>query len=255
MQGRDDDLIVTVLGCSGTFASPGNACTGYLVQGAGTNVLVDCGPGVLANLQHHVPLPSLDAVIVTHEHPDHCAELGVLQNAWKWAFGLEGLPVYGTAGTLTKAEAQSSRGSVEPSFAWHTVTERDVVQVGGLTARFARTDHPVETLAVRVEHPGGASFVFSADTGPAWSLDALGPGIDLALVEATFLSGRPLDGASHLTCAQAGEMARAAGARRLVITHHWPGDDLEAHRSEAEEAFGGEVEVAEVHARYRVSAP
>lgn len=260
MEARDDELVLTVLGCSGTYAAPGNACTGYLVQGAGLHVLVDCGPGVLANLQHHVPLPSLDAVLVTHEHPDHCAELGVLQNAWRWAFGLESLPVYGTAGTLAKVQAQSSSGSVEPSFAWHTVTEDDVVELTaadsgpGLTVRYSRTDHPVETLALRIDHPGGASLVFSSDTGADWSLARLGPAPDLVLCEATFLSDRPLEGASHLTCAQAGAMAREVGARQLVITHHWPGDDLDAHRAEAEAAFGAPVDVAEVHARYVVRA-
>ena len=61
-------LSLTVLGCSGTYAAPGGACSGYLVRSSTTTVLVDCGPGTLANLQQHVSLLDLDAVVVTHEH-------------------------------------------------------------------------------------------------------------------------------------------------------------------------------------------
>ncbi|HSL59395.1 MAG TPA: MBL fold metallo-hydrolase [Acidimicrobiales bacterium] len=245
-------LTVTVLGCSGTYAAPGGACTGYLVRGGGVNLLLDCGPGVLGNLQQHLPLRELDAVVVTHEHPDHCTELGVLQNAWRYALGREGLRVLGTAGTLAKIEGLSSDGTVAPTFAWSVVGDGARAELGGLTVTFSRTDHPVETLAVRIDDAEGRSLAFSADTGPAWSFDRLGPGIHLGLCEATFLAEREPEGISHLSARQAGAMSRNAGVERLVITHHWPGDDLDAHRAEAEAAFGGPVEVAELHATYVV---
>lgn len=243
-------LALTVLGCSGTYAAPGGACTGYLVQGGGVNVLLDCGPGTIGNLQQHVALGDLDAVVVTHEHPDHCGELGVLQNAWTWALERQGLPVHGPAGTLAKAEAASSAGTVAPAFDWRVTADGTDVAIGDLRWRFSRTDHPVETLAVRVDHPDGRSLAFSADTGPAWSFEQLGPGIDLAVCEATFLADREPEGISHLSARQAGAMARAAGVGRLVITHHWPGDDLDAHAREAAAAFGAPVEVAAIHERY-----
>jgi ribonuclease BN (tRNA processing enzyme) len=161
-------LRVTVLGCSGTYAAAGGHCSGYLVRGAGARVLLDCGPGVLSEVQRHLPLGELDAVVVSHEHPDHCAELGVLQNAWQWGLGRVDLPVFGTAGTLVKAEAASSRGTVVPAFDWHVMTDGSQVDLGALTLTFSRTDHPVETLAVRVDHPDGTSLAYSADTGPGW---------------------------------------------------------------------------------------
>jgi ribonuclease BN (tRNA processing enzyme) len=245
-------LSVTVLGCSGTYAAPGGACTGYLVRGGGVNVLLDCGPGVLANLQQHLALGDLDAVVVSHEHPDHCSELGVLQNAWRYALGRERLRVLGTAGARGKAEGLASHGTVEPTFAWNDLVDGSRAELGGLTLTFSRTDHPVETLAVRVDDAEGRSLAFSADTGPDWSFAHLGAGIDLALCEATFLAEREPDGISHLSARQAGAMCREAAVARLVITHHWPGDDLDAHRAEAEAAFGAPVEVAELHATYVV---
>ena len=62
-------LSITVLGCSGTYAGPGGACSGYLVRSNDTSVWLDTGPGSLANLQQHVDLTSLDAIVVSHEPP------------------------------------------------------------------------------------------------------------------------------------------------------------------------------------------
>ena len=95
---------------------------------------------------------------------------------------------------------------------------------------------------------GGRSLGYSADTGPAWSVAALGPDLDLALCEATFLSEQ--EGiAQHLSGRQAGASAREAGAGRLLLTHIWPTIDSERSRAEAKESYGGPVEVAVTNER------
>jgi ribonuclease BN (tRNA processing enzyme) len=134
--------------------------------------------------------------------------------------------------------------------AWHDVADGDVVPVGRMTFTFSRTDHGPETLAMRVD-AGGRSLGYSADTGPAWSLEALGAGLDLALCEATMAPDQ--EGTlQHLSARQAGTYARAAGAGRLVLTHLWPTLDPEQSRAEGSEAFGAPVEVASVGAGYEV---
>ena len=74
-------LTVTVLGCDGSYAGPDGACSGYLVSSGDTHVWLDCGPGTLANLQRHIDLHDLSAIVVSHSHPDHWAELPVAYNA------------------------------------------------------------------------------------------------------------------------------------------------------------------------------
>lgn len=243
-------LTVTVLGCSGTYAGPGNACSGYLVRGGGTTVWVDCGPGTLANLQRHVDLDALDGVVVSHSHPDHWLELPVLRNALKYGRGREGMPLHTTAETRGFLD-HVAHGDCEPTFDWRQIADGDRVEIGALQLTFSRTDHPVETLAMRIEGEG-ASLAYSADTGPGWSLTALGPGIDVALCEATLLAHQE-GTAPHLSGRQAGASARDAGARRLVITHIYPTSDPERHRAEAHEAFGAPVEVAAIHESFEVS--
>jgi ribonuclease BN (tRNA processing enzyme) len=241
---------VTVLGCSGSFAAPGTACTGYLLQAGGKNVLLDCGPGTLANLQRHLPLDQLDAVVITHCHPDHWVELPVMRSVWTWFLHRRDLPVYGTEETH-KMNRVVCGGDEPEAFAWHVIDATSTFSIGEQRWQFSLTDHPVETLAVRVD-VNGRSFAFSSDTGPDWSLDRLGRDLDLVVCEASYLRVREPEGVQHLSARQAGQMAKEAGVHRLVLTHQMPGADVDAHAAEATEAFGREASVAHEHAVYTV---
>ena len=243
-------LSVTVLGCSGSYAAPGSACTGYLVQDGRSNVLLDCGPGALANLQRHLDVGALDAVVITHCHPDHWVELPVLRNVWQWVLRRRGLPVFTTEETWAMAIAVSGR-SVSDILTPTIVTDGNDVHLAGQRWRFSRTDHPVETLAVRVD-ADERSFAFSADTGAGWSFEAFGSGIDLALCESTYVDATYPGSVQHLTARQAGATARAAEVDRLVLTHQLPGEDSAAHLDEARATFDRPVTVARIHDRYEV---
>ena len=232
-------LSVTVLGCSGTFAGPDEACSGYLLRSATTTVVVDLGAGTLANLQRHVDLADVDALVLTHEHPDHWLDLPILRNALRYLLGIEGLAVHGPAGVLTAA--RTLIGEVAPTFVLSRIAAGDTLTVGDITFGFSRTDHPVETLAVRAES-GGRSFLYSADTGPGWDPSGFGDGVDLFVCEATFRPDE--EGGVHLSARQAGHIARTLGAGRLVVTHVSPLLEDEPQRAAAADAYGGTVELA-----------
>lgn len=238
-------LTVTVLGCSGSYPGRGGACSGYLVDDGITRVWLDAGSGTLANLQHHVALDQVDAMVLSHEHPDHWTDLEGWNIVLKYVLDRTGFPVYAPAGLKTRTYADDM-----PNVAWNVVADGDRVGVGTLDLTFSRTDHDPETLGVRVDG-GGGSLGYSADTGPAWSLEALGEGLDLALCEATVPAEREGE-MQHLSAGQAGASARAAGAARLVLTHLWPTLDPDRAREDGADAFGAPVELAAVGARYEV---
>ena len=241
-------LAVTILGCSGTYAGPGGACSGYLVQSPTTNVWLDCGAGTFANLQRHIDLADLHGIVCSHSHPDHWLELPVAVNAFRYGLGRPdaSIPLVWTAATAELFAAVSGRPP-EPTFVSKVVDESSRVTIGDIDLSFSRTDHPVETLAVRADHDGSA-IAYTADTGDAWALSSLGPGIDVALVEATL--DDPVPGIQHLTAAQAGSQAQAAGVATLVLTHLAPGSDPDARRAEAATAFDGPIAVAEIDHTY-----
>jgi ribonuclease BN (tRNA processing enzyme) len=233
-----------VLGCSGSFPGPGSACSGYLVDDGTTRVWLDAGSGTLANLQRHLALDELDAIVVSHEHPDHWADLEGWNIVLQHFLDRPAFPVYAPSGLKERTYDGM------PNVAWIDVADGDERTIGTLDVTFSRTDHGRETLGVRVSGDG-RSFGYSADTGPAWSLEALGEGLDLALCEATVPTEQE-GKMQHLSARQAGEQARAAAARRLVLTHLWPTIDAGVAQRQGAAAFGAPVEVATVGARYEI---
>jgi ribonuclease BN (tRNA processing enzyme) len=205
----------------------------------------------MANLQQHVALNDVSAIVASHAHADHWIELTVAHVAFEHYLDRSDVPVFGTAEVRERLEV--ARGSkVAPTFDWQTITDRSTFDVGSMRFTCAETDHPVETLAIRVDDiAGGRSLVYSADTGSEWSLAALGGDIDMALCEAT-LSEDQAGTFEHLTAREAGEAARDVGADRLVITHLASGMDIDVARRQAAEAFGRDVAVATPHLKIEI---
>jgi len=235
---------LTVLGCSGSYGAPaGGACSGYLVRAGEATIWMDCGNGSFVNLQQHVDPAELSAVVITHCHADHCVDIYGIHVMFRYGRNLSGLPVYAPEGA--QAVLAELVGTFGDTFEWHTVGDGDHASIGDAALRFSRTDHPPPTVAVEIAHDG-KRLIYSADTGPDWNVGAFGEGADLVLSEATYLHD-DIRAPIHLSARQAGEQARVANARRLIITHLWPTLDPLASVEEASEAFGREVGLAAPH--------
>lgn len=243
---------LTVLGCSGSYGAPaGGACSGYLVRAGATSLWLDCGNGTFAALQRHLVVEDLSAVVITHQHPDHCVDLYGLHVMLRYGPSPPAvpLPVYGPDG-LEQRLGGLVDGDWGGTFSWNAVADGDACDVGEARLRFSRTDHPPPTLAVEVTHESHR-LVYTADTGPGWSVGAFGQGADLVLSEATVHRDQE-DIGVHLSARQAGMGAREAAARRLVLTHLWPGIDPAASAVEGSEAFGAAVTLAAPDQKIRI---
>jgi ribonuclease BN (tRNA processing enzyme) len=131
------------------------------------------------------------------------------------------------------------------------VDDESTFAIGALSLTCSRTDHPVDTVAVRIEDAAGRVVAYSADTGPGWTFERFEAPIHLAIGEAS-LATEAEGSVQHLSGRHAGRIAREAGAQRLVLTHLPPGTDVGVRRAEAEAAFGGPVEVARPGDRFEV---
>ena len=238
---------LTVLGSSASCAGPGQACAGHYVEGGGARVLLDCGNGVLSNLGRVTDPLALDAVFVTHNHPDHYVDLYGLQSMARYApEGAAGpIPLYLPAGLFERMQLLlSERGAREFAEAFVPVplVHGESVVVGGLTVTAHLVQHTAPTFALIVR-ADGARLVYTADTAPCDGVFEASAGADLLLAEAT-LPERFASASPHMTATQAGALARDAGAGALVMVHVWPTNDREQMVVLASKNFGGPVTVA-----------
>ncbi len=241
---------LVILGSSGTFPAPGRPGSGYLVEREGTTVWIDAGPGTFLALSDRMSPADVNAVVISHVHPDHCTDLFAFFHymAYGPGSGSPPVPVYAPDGVAERVSAFV--GSEDPSHPLHAalefrkVGEGDSAQVGPLHLRFAGADHSVPTVGTRVD-AGGPALVYSGDTGPGGGVPDLAAGARLFLCEASYLGDRDdYPYPHHLTAAEAGAMARAAGVDRLMLTHIPPVYDPRRSVAEAEATFGRPVELA-----------
>ena len=234
---------LTVLGASGSYNGLHGPCSGYLVRTAEANLWMDCGNGTLDVLHHHIDPAVIDAIVISHLHPDHCADIYGMHVLWHYGLGRTGLPVLAPEGADVHLGALVS--SWGGAFDWRAIDPARPTEINDARLAFSRTDHPVPTYAIEVT-ADDRRLVYTADTGPGWSVSAFAPGADLVLSEASYLHAdrrTPI----HLSAREAGEAARTADAGRLMLTHVWPTIDLAAIAAEGTAAFGAEVMLAAPH--------
>jgi ribonuclease BN (tRNA processing enzyme) len=246
---------LTVLGCAGTFPAADSPCSSYLVEHDGFRLVLDLGAGALGALQRHVGLLDVDAVYVTHLHADHCIDLVAYSYARRYHPGgiAPQVPVYGPTGTAARIcgafETPPQQGLLD------VYDFREVPvgtqQIGPFTVTSARTNHPVECHALRVE-AGGRSLTYSGDTGVSDALVELARSTDLLLCEASWEDRADNPPGVHLSGREAGEHAARAGAGRLLLTHVVAWADGAAIEAEARTAFAGNVDRAACGTRYDV---
>lgn len=253
---------VTVIGCSGSFAGPRSPSSCYLVQaeheGRTWSILLDLGSGALGALQRHLQPTTLDAVLLTHLHPDHCVDLCGLYVMRRYdpsGEPAQRLPVHGPRGTAERISAMYhgiDHGGMQAQFDFVEVKDGAPLTIGPFTLTPYAVRHPVDAFGYRVE-ADGATLAYTGDTDDCDNLDPLLRDADLALLDSAFVDGRDEVEGIHLTGSRAARAAvRAGGVGRLVLTHIPAWNDPEVCRAQAQEHWAGTVEVATVGSTYEL---
>jgi ribonuclease BN (tRNA processing enzyme) len=236
---------VTVCGSAGTHPGPGRGCSSYLVSVGEHRLVLDLGNGSLPNLQQRIDVAELDALILSHLHPDHFADIWGLYYALRFhPAGEQRVTVHAPAGTqelLTRIISDDSRPTFATLLDIREAAAGEVLEVGGCTVRLFAAEHPIETLASRIEVDGRV-IAFTADSGVTTRLVECAQGADLLIADATWLErDRPLPAGIHMTGREAGQLAADAGVARLLLTHVLPTNDPEETAAEAAEVYDGEI--------------
>jgi ribonuclease BN (tRNA processing enzyme) len=236
---------ITVLGGCGAWPAAGQACSGYLVEHEDFRLLVDPGYAILPRLLELVHAEQVDAVLISHGHPDHCADLHPLLRAR--ALGDDpppALPVHVLPCAADPVLALDRPGMLEDAYVLCEFVAGDRLEVGPFAVDTWPLPHSVPNAGLRLT-AAGRVLAYTGDTGPSPEVVDLARDADVFLAEASYPERVPADAARHLSSAlQAGEHAARAGARRLLLTHLLPGTAPEAAVAAARRAYPGEVAAA-----------
>lgn len=238
---------LTVLGASGSYPSAHSACSGYLLQDEGYWIWMDAGNGTLKELQRHVALQDVNAIVLSHVHPDHCADL------YPFFFGIlfaelpQPIPVLTPPGVRETLESLIGAGSIE-SFRrlldWQEATPGDRVDLGPFRIEIHEAAHSAVNNTMRIG-ANGKTLCYSGDTGPTPHLARAAADADVFLCESSWTNEQKgIMDPIHLTAREAGEAAAAAGAGQLVLTHIWPENDLGIIGEQASAVWSGPLSFA-----------
>ena len=236
---------LTILGAHGTWPGAGGATSGLLVREDGFSLWIDAGTGTMANLQRHIGLFDVGAVMISHSHPDHVSDLYAYLMAR--LFSPEHppkIPIYLAPNVAERFNPLLTDDSADmrlaEAFDVLVVEPGQALEAGPFRLSTAPMRHTVPTIGVRIE-TDARSMAYSADTGPTEELVKMARDVDLLVAEASYQEGGTDLPPIHLSAREAGEAAAEAGAGKLVLTHIRPYLDWERSREEADAAFGGDV--------------
>ena len=247
---------LTVLGCSGSVPGPGTAASGYLVEAGDVRLVLDLGNGTFARLQEICDSFDVSALLFSHLHPDHCADFTALITMRRFFPNPPFDPIERRLAVYAPAEAPNRFAAMHaPSaeelrdtdlsdvFDFHALVA-GTFHIGDVEVTVAPMAHICEAYGFRVRHQG-RSLVYSGDTARCAELDRLAEGADVLLTEASWVNQGSYPGNLHMTGKDAGQLARDAGVRRLLLTHILPWTDKDAVFADASETFPGTVTVVE----------
>lgn len=246
-------LTLDVIGAGPAYSDrPGATGAAYLIRSDETAIVLDLGQGAFTRLAGTVEPSTLDAVVVSHLHPDHFIDLVALRHYLRWEFRpSRRVRVIGPAGLDTRLDALHA----EPGFAAAALEVEPLLagayDIGALEVVAGQVRHTDDSYGFRVGRPdGGPGLVYSGDCGHAVDLDALVRPGDALLAEVSFGPGPVVPGAEHLDGPGVGELARRTSAGRVLLTHLQMGHDEAATVDSVRARYDGPVQLVQPGDRF-----
>ncbi|WP_029266963.1 MBL fold metallo-hydrolase [Virgibacillus alimentarius] len=233
---------LTILGFWGGYPAADGATSAYLLEEKNFKLLLDAGSGSLAKLQKYINLKDLNAVILSHHHHDHIADIGVLQYAkLVQSYTTDcrrTLPIYSHNEDKERFDALS-----------HDYTEGVVynpnapLHIGPFSITFMKTFHPVPCYGMRITN-GEGTLVYTADTAYKKEWEAFAANADVLITDCNFYADQDGTKAGHMTSKEGAIIAEHANVKQLILSHLPQYGDHSRLIQEAKQYYNGPVQLA-----------
>lgn len=255
-------MLVKICGTVSPHCYNNKNCPGFLIQEGKSKILLDCGNGIISEMNMDEDLNNL-IVIISHLHKDHYGDilslayityvyhnLGLLDKKVKVFIPKPNLTtidatyinLYGdkvtkaTESTVNDYNFLTNLG-IEQYLEFETYDENTILNIDNLKITFARNPHQVNTYSTKVTSPS-ANIVYSSDTGFKGNiLEEFAKNTDLLICESSFLEGQVRKSDNHLYASEAGLIAQKAKPSTLLLTHFWPSIPKENYLEEAKNIY------------------
>ncbi len=238
-------LRLDIVGAGPAYSDrPGATGAAYLVRHEATAILLDLGQGSFPRLAGLIDPGALEAVLISHLHPDHFIDLVPLRHFLRWGPGHpRRVRVAGPHGLGDRIDALHA----EPGFTRAALDlealDPGLMHIGSVSVEVARVTHAAESFGFRVTADVGPGLVYTGDCGRAEDLDALIRPGDVLLSEVSFGPGPVPSDAAHLDGPAVGSLAARTGVGRVLLTHLLMGHDEGETVAAARRAFDGPIAI------------
>lgn len=243
---------LTILGPWGVYPESGSCTSSFLLNEDDFHLLIDCGSGVLSQVQKYIPIQRLDGVILSHYHPDHCCDIGPLQYSMLIQHRLgtrrKSLPIYGHDNDPNKkfeslTFAEFTKGMV--------IEEDQQVKIGPWDVSFCKTTHPAYCLAMKFTN-GKKTLVYTADTEWSEAVVDFAKGVDMLIADTSFYQEQLGKFKGHMTAGQSGKLAKLTDVQQLILTHLPHYGDHDVLLKQAQKEYSGDISLAQAGKKVQV---
>lgn len=233
---------ITVVGFWGAYPEENEATSCYLLEKDGFKLLIDCGSGALNQLPKYVDPFDLDALILSHYHQDHIADVGVLQYQFLVQNGIRDqkkkLPIFGHTEDLESFDKLDHEYTFSKAY-----DPAAKLRIGPFEIQFLKTIHPVVCYAMRITD-GNHVITYTADSSFTEKFIEFSRDSDLLITDCNFYEGQDGSQAGHMNSTECGLLAKKANVETLILSHHPHFGDRSKLLEETSKHFPGNIELA-----------
>lgn len=246
--GSEIDIIVLGSGTRVLLAE--HSMAGYVVRCRDYFLLLDCGDGVIRRgLEAGLPMIAVDAILFSHLHLDHIADLPPLL----WALHGEGrqraerpLHLLGPPGFRNFFEGLSVLygswiAEIAPPIIVREVYS-EIFKTGPWQVQALPMNHGMPANGYRLQ-ASQRTLAYTGDTGPCDEIVPLAQDADLLIAECSFPNEHGTW--NHLTADEVGGFAQRAQCQRVLLSHLYPESLAADVVAQCREKFSGEIKLAQ----------